>query len=975
MPKTYVSLDLETTGLDPSRDAIIEIGALRFDRDRVYERFSTFVNPGRRIPPFITELTGITDADVENAPGARETTQKLAAFVGRDPVIGHNVRFDISFLRRHRVVQSNPSIDTFELAGILVPHASRYSLENLVRELGIDSWEQNHRALDDAEMTRMLFASLLERAEQLPPATLKEIVRLGQQVRWAAIRFFNDALYSRRRYGFQGAIGAQLAARRGVDGAVPLFMEEPIGAPLKPRREPKPIDLVALTSMLEPDGPIAAAYPEYEYRDQQVEMMQAVGEAFNRGEHLLVEAGTGTGKSLAYLLPAVEWAVLNQQRVVISTNTINLQEQLAHKDVPQLAEALYEFRAQILKGRSHYLCRQQFEALRRRGPASYDEMRVLAKVILWLPNTLDGDGDEIFLPTSGERQVWRMVSAANEACDPERCPFYYDDACFFYRARAKAESAHLVIVNHALLLADVATQNRVLPEYDLLIVDEAHHLERATTSSLHYTVSWQELGHAFDLLLHPGRNIPGLLVEIGRATEHLPDDVRVRVQDMVVRMQDAADRTQRYAERLFTELEVLLNEYAGRGSSYGTRLRVTEELRGTTAWTNLLNLWSQVAPHFERLVEGLDQLVDGLEDWAEVEAPELEGVVPRLSGVNRLLAAAHTQLHGFIREPVENTVAWMQTAPRRPMTLNVVPLHVGPLVQEHLFQKKRSMVLTSATLRIEGSFDYLRQRLGMDEEGTDLAVGSPFDYPSVALLYVVSDIPEPRTEGYQKGVEATLIDLFKATEGRSLALFTSYSQLRATTEAITAPLAQEGITVMAQGTGTSRAQLLENFRTGDRVVLMGTRSFWEGVDVSGDALSCLVIVKLPFDVPDDPIVASRSEAYEDPFGDFMVPEAVLRFLQGFGRLIRTAGDQGIAVVLDRRILTKRYGRRFIDSLPEPRLYQGSRRDLPMVAQRWLAGERLPSSAAALLANEPWDVPPPENFDEESNEEPSWFWGA
>jgi ATP-dependent DNA helicase DinG len=971
MPKTYIAVDLETTGLEAMRDAIIEIGAVRFDQERILERFSTFVNPGRRIPPFITELTGIRDEDVINAISAHEATQKLIEFAGQDPVVGHNVQFDLAFLRRFKALQSNPAIDTFELAGILVPHASRYSLANLVRELGIDLPEQTHRALDDAEMTHALFASLMERAAQLPQDMLTELIQLGRKVRWGPVSFFSDALYLRQRFGFRGAIGAQLVSRTGGDAAGPLFIEDELPPALVPRREPRPIDIPALTGLLEPDGPIAEVYDTYEYRDQQVEMMQAVGETLNEGGQLLVEAGTGTGKSLAYLIPAVEWAVMNGQRVVISTNTINLQEQLAHKDTPRLVEALYEFRTQVLKGRSHYLCRQQFEALRRRGPMNDEEMRVLAKVMLWLPNTLDGDGDALFLPTDAERQVWATISAANEACDSDNCPFFASDSCFFYRARAKAEGAHLLIVNHALLLADAATQNRVLPEYDILIVDEAHHLERATTDSMQYSVSWPELGRAFEHLLRPSRGFPSLLDEISSAVDRLPQNVTLRARDLLIRLRESAERVEHYLAPLFNDIEMFLSAHAQQGGAYGTRLRVTVDVRDMQAWSTIAQIWFQITPHFATLVDGLTRLADGLQDAADVDLPQLDSARGRLLGVTRVLAAAQTQLHGFISEPDENLIYWLESRQRGPFMLHAVPLHVGPLIQEHLFAKKRSVILTSATLRIEHSFDYLKERLGVNSEARELALGSPFDYPSVALVYIVSDIPEPRSPGYQKTVDATLIDLLKATQGRTLVLFTSYSQLRATTEAITAPLASSGITVYAQGTGSSRAQLLESFTTGERVVLLGTRSFWEGVDVPGHALSCLVIVKLPFDVPDDPIVAARSEAYEDSFNEYMVPEAVLRFLQGFGRLIRTATDYGLAVVMDQRILTKRYGSRFLDSLPDPLIRRGLRSELPAVAKRWLAGQSLPATGTAGLSeDEPWSM-----GDESSEDEEAWFWGA
>jgi len=965
MAKTYVALDLETTGLDPMRDAIIEIGALRFEGERQVEKFSTFVNPGRKIPPFVTELTGITDRDVESAPGIRRILPDLAYFVGRDPVVGHNIGFDLSFLRQHNTLQGQSSIDTFELAGILVPHAGRYSLANLVREMAIDLPEQTHRALDDAVMAHALFIALLERAAQLPQQTLRELVNLGARINWGPGHFFRDALYLRERQGFRGGIGAQLAARRGGDAAGPLFVtEEEEFEPLEPRKEPLPIDVEALSALLDPDGPLSEAFPEYESRPQQLEMLQAVAHAFNEGGHLLVEAGTGTGKSLAYLLPAIEWAVQNGQRVVVSTNTINLQEQLANKDLPELRKALYEFRTQILKGRSHYLCRHQFQSLRRRGPMAESEMTVLAKVLIWLPNTLDGDADGLFMPTAEERGVWHTLSAANEACDPEHCRFYQGDECFFYRARAKAEGAHILIVNHALLLADVVTENRVLPEYGLLIVDEAHHLERATTDALRYTVSGPALNRTLDELRRGTGGFPALLEELAQVAEGLSGRDQVKFGDTLNRLDDLAERVQHQLDVLFSDFELVMGEQAS-NNPYGARLRVTPSVRTRPQWDELRRAWAQVAPNFGLLVESLEQLTQTFETLNNTGA-EIEGTRARLLGVSRRLSEANGQLGYFVAEPAGNSIYWMESRDRYPATLNAVPLHVGALIREHLFNKKRAVILTSATLRVAGSFDYLRARLGA-EAADELTVGSPFDYHSAALLYIATDLPEPKNPGHQQLLNQTLIELFRATQGRALALFTAYTQLKATAEGITGTLAREGITVYSQGTGSSRAQLLESFRKGDRAVLLGTRSFWEGVDVPGDALSCVVITKLPFDVPDEPVIAARAEGYDDPFNEYMVPEAVLRFTQGFGRLIRTASDMGIAVVLDQRILTKQYGRSFLDSLPDPQVYRGSRKELPDIAARWLSGKPLPVVASDSDGGDSWGPPPPED--------PPWFWGA
>jgi DNA polymerase-3 subunit epsilon/ATP-dependent DNA helicase DinG len=745
--------------------------------------------------------------------------------------------------------------------------------------------------------------------------------------------------------------------------------------PLQPRQELKPIDLDALTSFFDTDGPISQVYPKYEYREQQVKMMQAVGDAFSEGRHLMVEAGTGTGKSLAYLLPAIEWSVLNGKHVVISTNTINLQEQLVNKDIPQLSDILYEFRYQILKGRSHYLCMQQLEALRKRGPRSEDEMRVLAKVLYWLPSTIEGDGDDLFLPTPNERRVWHDLSAASEACDPEHCRVFHEGRCFFYQARAKAESAHLLIVNHALLLADLATQNRVLPEYPILIVDEAHHLESAATDSMQYSVAWPTLDRALGALFRSGRSYDSLLQELLQIGRTLSPAIGAKIYEEVQALMGLGEDVQRGLEALFSDAEGFLKDRVTSRGGYGIRLRMVESTRQDPGWDQVYVHWTRLAPNFARFGERLSRLARGLEDLTEVEAPELENLRVRLVGLGRLFEETHRQLDEFIRRPARNAIYWLAMRRGRALTFNVAPLNVGALIRQHLLEKKRSVILTSATLRVEGAFDYMRDRLGAEGIG-ELAVGSPFDYPSVALLYMLNDIPEPGTQGYQKTVEETLVELFKATEGRALALFTSYSQLKATTSAITEPLAKEGITVYSQGSGSSRSQLLESFREDERVVLLGTRSFWEGVDVPGEALSCLVIAKLPFDVPTDPIVSARAEAYESAFHQYMVPEAILRFMQGFGRLIRTAGDQGIAVVLDRRLLSKGYGQRFIASLPDPRIHVGSRSDLPAVAEQWVNGRGMPASVYGGAAfDQDWDVSNQEVFMSDEEEEPPWFWGA
>ena len=933
MPQTYVALDLETTGLDPDRDAITEIGAVKFQTDEVLDTFSTFVNPGRPIPFSITELTGIRDEDVADAPHLHDVLPGLSYFVGELPIVGHSVQFDMAFIRRHAHLLENETLDTFELATILVTHAERYSLESLACLLGI-KLEQAHRALHDAQATHQLFYALLRQAAGLPPRVLKEIVGHGERAKWGAAAFFRDAL--------KEAASNPPAPRTGSQAAPegPLFAAVK-DKPLQPVAKRKALDTDKLAALLEDGGAFQTQFPSYEHRPQQVSMLRGVARALNEGRHMLIEAPTGVGKSLAYLIPAVHWAKQNGERVVISTNTINLQEQLQRKDLPDLAQILpFEFHAAVLKGRSHYLCPSRLQALRRRGANSPDEARLLAKILIWQLETTNGDGDDLFIPNPTERASWRQLSAEHEGCDPERCHHFHRSTCYFYNARQAAEAAHLVIVNHALLLADIAVQNRALPEYKHLIIDEAHHMESATTDGLSFEadrIQMQRLLSEMGKVRQTGR-VTGLLGEmLGRCHKaHLPNEIAQKVELFVGKAGVAAERAARQLDTFFERLGEFVAEHAeGRRNQYAFRLRLISGLRVQPAWETIEIAWDDANVPLKAAADGLERLAGSLEDLEDF-IPDGEDLQAQMLGVARRLGEVVGQVSQMITQPSPSLIYWLESSPNGDsLRLHAAPLHVGPLMEEHLFHKKETVILASATLRTAGSFDFLRERLHA-WEAEELAVGSPFDYKHSTLVYLIDDIPEPGQRGYQQAVEQGMAALFRATEGRALALFTSYGQLRTTLQTIRAPLAQNDITVEAQGEGMSRVQLLENFRTGTRRVLLGTRSFWEGIDVPGDPLSCLAIAKLPFSVPSDPVFAARAETFEEPFLEYAVPETILRFLQGFGRLIRTRTDRGIVVIFDKRLLTKSYGPLFIESLPDPTIRQGPTTLLPQVAAEWLA---------------------------------------
>jgi DNA polymerase-3 subunit epsilon/ATP-dependent DNA helicase DinG len=930
---SIVALDIESTGLDPEKDAILEIGAIRFDGKRIEAEWSSLINPGRRVPPFITQLTGITDNMVREAPSIRDVLATLADFAGDAPILGQRIAFDLSFLRRQGLFRNNDSIDTYDLAAVLMPRAGRYNLGALGQQLNV-AFPATHRALDDARVTHAVYAKLYDLMLEMPIEILAEIARMGENQGWGGDWPFRHALKSRGSEAV-GAGGKESWTARG-----PIFTR-PTPQNGRPRRgelpEPQPIDMEETAALLQHGGAFSQRFAQFEQRSQQVEMLRAVTEALSVGKHLLVEAGTGTGKSMAYLLPAALFAIKNDTRVVISTNTINLQDQLIYKDIPALQNALgLPLNVAVLKGRNNYLCPRRLIALRRRGPETADELRVLGKVLVWLEETESGDRGEINLNGAGERAVWSRISAADENCGGETCVRRMGGICPFHRAHEAAQAAHILVVNHALLLADVATGSRVLPDYQYLIVDEAHHIEAATTSALSYRLTQPESER---LLRELGSNKSGQLGRLLVVAHQIFDASQYGALEQLV--EDATDKAFQFQNKLtkvFAEISKFLEEQReGRAiGEYAHEERITESVRAAAPWVMVEVAWEETKEWLNPLLATLENIGRRAKELTGKGEDEVEDLISNIGNSYRALIELRKQLEALVFKPEPNIVYWVEIIPQRQqMVLNAAPLHVGELMEEHIWHKKTSVVLTSATLTAAGQFDYLKGRLNAFD-ADELALGSPFDYETAALLYIIEDIPEPNERvPYQAAVERGLIQLAKATGGRTLALFTSYEQLRRTSQAISGPLAEANIQVYEQGEGASPHTLLENFKSSEGAILLGTRAFWEGVDIPGEALSVLAIIRLPFEVPTDPLVAARSETFESPFYEYQVPEAILRFRQGFGRLIRTQADRGVVAIFDKRVITKTYGSLFIDSLPQCTLKRGRLADLPRAAAQWL----------------------------------------
>lgn len=918
-----VALDLETTGLDIQKDEIIEIGAVRMQDGEILDEFSTMVNPGKPIPINTTNITGIRQEDVVGAPSIAAVLPQLATFVGNAPVIAHNITLDTGFLRdRYGILKNNREIDTYDLASILLPSAPRYNLNSLTQQLGVDL-ENAHRALDDARAAALLYWKLWHKAIDLPRHAIQQILQLSGQLEWpsrivlaAALEVSSDSEKTEKHDTETERFSPESIKTNDSTPSVPDLSDDYIA------------------SVFSKDGLLAEANPAFRFRKQQSDMAQIVMAHLRDGSHCIIEAGTGTGKSFAYLVPAILWSVKHNSRVIVSTHTLNLQDQLMNDVLPQIQQMLQvEFKYAVLKGQSHYLSPTRLDAALRRTPSSILELLTLAKILVWQTQNTSGEKSDISLRGPGEHGVWESVSALH---DPSSATCLETNAISpFCNAQRNARTAHIVVVNHALLIKDARSDSPAIPTYDKLIIDEAHHLEAAITNSLRFRIDEETMQRIVSPLSSLGH---GLFHEILTTLRpDLPDTDYLKIEQFLRSIADASSPLNAHIRRYFEAVRHIVDENrSNRSHEFMTLLRIDHRIRRSETFSSLQDSWQPLSEFIGTLADALRRLSKAIK---KTQPNLARDVAPILTGVDILRRQLHDvqdQLESFSVNPDENLIYWLSLPQgSTEVAIQSAPLRAGELVEKYLWNTLRTVILTSATLTTKQSFQFLQGRLNAENIRTH-DLGSPFDYKSSVLVYLPTDIPEPtERKGYQESIERCVIELAAALQGRVMVLFTSFAQLRQTSQAVSARLALGDITVFDQSDGTSRHSLLEGFKSTEKAILLGTKSFWEGVDIPGPSLSALVITRLPFTVPSDPIFSARSETYHDPFGDFNLPDAILQFRQGFGRLIRTDRDRGVVVVMDSRLRSKRYGKHFIESLPECTIQEAPLEQVANHALSWL----------------------------------------
>ncbi len=931
-------IDTETTGLDPQDDRIIDIGAVRLDEDlAVTGRFTTLVDPGRAIPLFVARLTGISDADVAGAPRIAEALAGLREFAGDATLVGHNAAFD----REHLAAAARRSgtqpltadwFDTLEAALLLCPELDRHALPVLVEELGL-SWPA-HRALPDAEAAAAVLAHLARRAAGLADVER----RLLDSVSWAPLNVL-DACAARPEEA-----PPQLVADEPPEGPGPLAV-----LPVESGAWRGELDETADSA-----AGLAARLPGFRRRPGQVAYAEAAASIFARGGIGVFEAGTGMGKSLGYLLPAAYAGAASGRRILVSTKTKALQRQLARTELPLIAAGLPPgWRWALLMGRENYLCRRRLdEAVAAEGETLPDRDRTLALAYL-VGRARRGDIDLSALPFRATQVLPALPDLARElrssraTCLGRYCPARR--GCHWRLARARAEAAHLVCVNHALLLSG----RDMLPAFEDVVIDEAHLLYHEATEAFSDRVDARSLDQLLADLRGRQRQRP-LPQRLRAAARKLPpDEARILVA--------AADACERAAEEAPALSRALGAAVAGLAAAAARSAR-DEEGGGRQADEYTTTVWltpglrdlpehDVFLTHAGLLAESLARLAGAAAAGAEA-LPDDHREHAVLVALSDDTAVTAELLSGVPEGGGPETVAWAElesvtrTATRSAAgaphwALTRAPVTPAGGIREILWDRLRSAVLTSATLTVAGSFAYFRDMTGLtgDVDARERVFASPFDYRRQAVLVLEHDPGgawRPDELAARQGER--LKRIAEVTGGRTLALFTNKRDMHRVAAAVGEHVEDDGVLVLAQGLHGSAASLAEEFRTHPETILLGVDTLWTGQDFPGDALTCLVIAKLPFPRL-DPLFRARRRACEEAgerwFERFYLPEAVLKFRQGFGRLIRTESDTGVIVVLDHRLTQKAYRRDFLASLPEMDVVEAAPADVAAVVAHHL----------------------------------------
>ena len=900
--KNLVSLDLETTGLSPGKDKIIEIGAVKTDSNgNQIEEFNSLVNPGILISDFIENLTGISNDDVLNSLKFVDIVDEFQSFLDDSIIIGHNIEFDLRFLSEEGLKLNNKFVDTWRFSQIMLPDLLDLSLGSICNYLDIN--QQNaHRALSDSKFTLEVFLLLSEKYKNLDNKLQTAICNIISGKDNELFFLFNSVLnetdpnLKNNIFFSPMEIIPKHNIKEKTKGNYFNYGDDVLQKIFSSNSE-------ILNKVLS----------NFSYREQQLDMSKVISDCIKNQHSAALEAGTGVGKSLAYLLPAAIFALKTGKRVLVSTNTINLQDQLYLKDLPLVKSILSELdpdteeiNFSILKGRDNYLCIKNYGNQFVEEDIDQDYSRFLAKIAVWLSKTETGEKSELGLSNFVNNNYWRRIIPKNKI----NC-YGFDGPCFLRNSREKAESSNIIIVNHALLMTDLKSVNSVIPDYDVLIIDEAHNLEDVASQHLGWKVDERDLKDIFRINYGKYDLIEMIANLINR--EFKNTDGLAQAEDKLKRMINTIEELNIKSKSLFKSVNQIVIGKGNKNSGHNS-LRIDidsnfPELNFVrNDWNELKFKLDKLKSDLIRYYKDLKEKITGskiqFENWNDLFEQWIENWEEAKNNLDEFLTSSNNEMVYWIEnnEQFNNHVFFS------------APINVSKILNEKLFENVKSVILTSATLNSNDEFNHLKQTTGLNVDHAK-SFGSPFDYDNSVEILLPTMFPEPNANNYQEELDKIIFENVLSANGRAMVLFTSYKSLRNTQKSLKTKLEEYNINVLAQGVDGNPYQIIKRFKKNPKSLILGTLSFWEGVDIDDGTLDLLIITKLPFDVPTHPLFEARSAKYDNPFIEYALPRAILKFKQGFGRLIRNEKDTGKVLLLDSRITSKRYGKMFLEALP------------------------------------------------------------
>ena len=925
-----VVLDTETTGFSLNHDELTQIAAARVENGQIVDWFITFVNPGKSIPDDVAHLTDIHDEDVAGAPKPSEALSQLVEFVGDAIIVAHNAAFDRNFTTNHPEgypLLENTWIDSLDLSRITLPRMKSHRLIDLVKAFGAP--RSTHRADEDVAATCALLRILLAGVESMPALLVKEIASMAEPEEWSTVVVFK---YFAQRAEERGAIPAfsLRAIRRERVSVLDMKPLEDADArasnPALGLKFPSSDDIATAFSA---QGIVGSLYSDYEQRREQEDMAQATRNAFALSRNLVVEAGTGVGKSMAYLVPAALTAVQNHINVGIATKTNALLDQLVYHELPALSRAMGgDLTYASLKGFSHYPCLRKTERLVVEGPgmrlvgkAEEPQAPALAALLSFIEQTAYDDMDSLKIDYRVLPR-WQFTTTSHD-CLRRKCPFF-GTSCFVHGSRRKAESAHIVVTNHSLLFCDLAADGGLLPPIRYWVVDEAHGAEN-------------EARRAFSLELSE-EDILSLVKRV--ASDDSRRNVLVRAERTVVMPGSESSATLFYgltskarsagkafgqaAEEFCHHLkDLLFFDTNKRSKGYElVDLWINEEVRASATFKALASFGKSMAESAEKMITACQELVGYLEDieGAAVIQREIASIAMELK---ELVQAVEVICQQGSDQYVY--AAHLTRKNDRPQNkLEALLFNVGQKLDETLYADTHSIVFASATLSIDGSFESFEEAMGLNtsdySRADELALASSYDFDNQMVVYVVNDLPEPNDPAYLAALQQLLIRAHRAQEGSMLTLFTNRREMESCFDVVQPVLKEDDLRLVCQKWGVSVKGLRDDFLADEHLSLFALKSFWEGFDAPGATLKGVVIPKIPFAKPTDPLSCERASRDDAAWRRYVLPSAVLEMKQAAGRLIRKADDRGVLILADKRLVTKGYGKTILRSLPSQNIH-------------------------------------------------------